>query len=151
MTPEQRIIMNLQRDVDFLKRHTQNIPSRWSGGSTGDKFFVINNIVGGSALWTSGGQTITGIKHDFGTSVTTVPNVNPSIPSIGTFATGLGRGILSGNFVYVCLRPDPGTGVVTGLQASVPNQSLCLSYGKVSLPLVSDSSVLVTVYLLNRF
>lgn len=114
--------------------------------------YILNAIEGGSTLWSSGANSITGIKYDAGTSITTVPNVSASVPAIGTFATGLGRGTLLGaGTVYIALRPDPGSGVVTGLISDVPNNQVCLSFLKVRIPLVSDATVLVDVYVPGEF
>ncbi len=152
MTPIQQEIMRLRRDIDELKKHTRNIPSRWAGGRQ-DNVFILNNIEGNDNLWTSGAQSIDGIKYDGATSVLTVPNVDASIPSIGTFAVGLGRATLlgTGGKVYVATRPNPGTGVVTGILSDIPDNSVILSVVRVSIPLVSDASILVPVYIGYRF
>lgn len=114
--------------------------------------YVLNAIQGGSTIWSSGANSISGIKYDAATSILTVPNVDASVPAIGTFAVGLGRAsLVGGGTVYVAVRPDPGTGVVTGLVSHIPNNSVCLSFTKVRIPLVTDSSVLVDVYVPGEF
>ncbi len=147
------VVQELIADVKQIKKWMRGIPSRFAGGgSTPETFKTINGIIGGSNLWTSGAQTVSGIKYDGATSNTTVPNANPSTPGIGTFPVGLGRGTISGiGTVYVSLRPNPGTGVVTALQSYVSNGSACLSVAKVQLPVAGFPLILRDVYLLFRF
>ncbi len=147
-----RRIDDMQTEIGRLRRELEQRPLISVGGSSPEVLYVLNNIEGGTVLWTSGAQSISGIQYNAATSVTTVPNASASIPAIGTFAVGLGRAsLLGGGTVYVALRPNPGTGVITGIVSDIPNDSVCLSVVKTTLPLVSDATVLVDVYIAYRF
>lgn len=143
----------LEADVQRMRDMLYQRPIIVPAASASPTFYIINNIEGGTTLWSSGLQTITGIQYNGATSITTVPNTNAATPAIGTFAVGLGRGTILGSSgkVYVALRPDPGSGVTEMLLSDIPNSSVILSISKVAIPLVSDSSVLVDVYIPYRF
>ncbi len=148
-------VQSMAREITRIRQDTQDLPliAPRTVGASPNTAIPINNIVGGSVLNASVTPNINGIKYDAGTSITTVPNVNAAVPSIGTFAVGLGRGVITstGATVYVALRPNPGSGVTTDIISDIPDNQIGLSDRFVLIPLVSDATVLVKVYLIYSF
>ncbi len=149
-------VQSMAREITRIRQDTQDLPliaPRTVGSGDASPVFVINNIVGGDVLDGAVTPNITGIKYDGGVDVVEVPDEDPTIPSIGSFVTGLGRGVRmdTSETVYVCLRPDPGTGVITNIISDIPDGQLALSARRVMLPLDSDPDTLVPVYLIYSF
>ncbi len=154
MTPIEREIMNLRKEVDALRDKTRNIPSRWVGSSI-TVFEDLNNSRGNDTLETVGATTITGAKYNGSSSVTSVPFADPNdaLSSLGSLPEGLcvAQIISTGENVYVATRPDPGTGVVVNLTSSIPDGSYFISKASVSLDSDDFPGTFVSVRLAYRF
>lgn len=130
-------------------RGQRRVPLWNVGGAVGEVVYWITATEGNDNLWIDGLLSVTGVKYDGATSITTLPAVDPGSISITTFAVGLGRGVplhALGTRAYIALRPNPGTGVVTGLINNVPDGSLVIAATKLQLPLFGDPLTLIDCY-----
>ncbi len=148
----QKRIDFLEVEVSRLRHELARRPLISVGGSTSTTFYLLNNITGGSTLYSSGAQSVTGIKYDAATSNTTVPNSDPTAVAPAAFGTGLGRATLLGTSttVWVAMRPNDGTGVVTGITSDIPNTMFAISISRVTLTALAGDPT-ATVYIAYRF
>lgn len=138
---------SLERRISSLETLVNRVALRQVNGETATRFWTMT-IYGDNTIYNSGGFTLQGIDYDGATSATTVPQENPAT-YVGAMPTGVGRAVLSSSSatVWVALRPNPGTGVITDLLSDVPTGVLVLSRYITTLPVFGSPTVTVPVYI----